>query len=35
MADEQLERIKTLTIIALVSDDELMERLVLKGGNAL
>ncbi len=35
MADDQFERIKTLTIIALVSDDELMERLVLKGGNAL
>lgn len=35
MADDQFEKIKTLTIIALVSDDELMERLVLKGGNAL
>jgi predicted nucleotidyltransferase component of viral defense system len=35
MADEVLERIKTLTIIALVSDDDFMERLVLKGGNAL
>jgi predicted nucleotidyltransferase component of viral defense system len=29
------ERIKELVIIALVSDDELMETLVLKGGNAL
>jgi len=35
MPDDRLERIKTLTIIALVSDDDLMERLVLKGGNAL
>ena len=30
-----LERIKRLIIIALVSDDYLMETLVLKGGNAL
>ena len=29
------ERIKRLIIIALVSDDYLMETLVLKGGNAL
>jgi hypothetical protein len=35
MPNDQLERIKTLTIIALVSDDELMEKLVLKGGNAI
>lgn len=35
MPDDRLERVKTLTIIALVSDDEFMERLVLKGGNAL
>lgn len=31
----QFDRIKTLTIIALVSDDDLMEQLVLKGGNAI
>jgi len=30
-----LDDIKRQTIIALVSDDELLERLVLKGGNAL
>ena len=30
-----IDRIKRLTIISLVSDDSLMERLVLKGGNAL
>lgn len=35
MANSQFERIKNLTIIALVSDDELMAKLVLKGGNAL
>lgn len=35
MPDPKLERIKELTIIALVSDDELMDRLVLKGGNAI
>jgi hypothetical protein len=32
---EFLERIKTLAIVAMFSDDDLMERLVLKGGNAL
>ncbi len=32
---EWLERIKRLAIIAMFSDDELMERFVLKGGNAL
>jgi len=31
---ELLERLKKLTIIAMVSDDYLMEKLVLKGGNA-
>lgn len=31
----QLEQIKKLVVIAMFSDDELMERLVLKGGNAL
>ena len=32
---EAIERIKRLAIIAMFSDDELMESLVLKGGNAL
>ena len=32
---EILEKIKKTTIIALFSDDELMETLVLKGGNAI
>jgi predicted nucleotidyltransferase component of viral defense system len=31
----RLEEIKRLVIIAMFSDDDLMERLVLKGGNAL
>jgi predicted nucleotidyltransferase component of viral defense system len=31
----QIEKIKKLAIIALVSDDTLMEQLVLKGGNAI
>lgn len=35
MPDSRFEQIKKLTIIALVSDDDLMEKLVLKGGNAL
>jgi predicted nucleotidyltransferase component of viral defense system len=35
MAKDDFESIKTLTIIALVSDDDLMDKLVLKGGNAL
>lgn len=30
-----LDKIKRLVIIALVADDELMEKLVLKGGNAI
>jgi predicted nucleotidyltransferase component of viral defense system len=29
------DRIKQLAIIAMFSDDDLMEKLVLKGGNAL
>ena len=33
--DDSIERVKRLTIIALFSDDELLDRLVLKGGNAL
>ncbi|MBX3387757.1 MAG: nucleotidyl transferase AbiEii/AbiGii toxin family protein [Phycisphaeraceae bacterium] len=32
---ETLDLIKRLTIIALVSDDSLLDRLVLKGGNAI
>ncbi|MBN1414848.1 MAG: nucleotidyl transferase AbiEii/AbiGii toxin family protein [Bacteroidales bacterium] len=32
---ELLERIKRIAVIALVSDDILMEKLVLKGGNAI
>lgn len=32
---ERLDRIKRLVIVAMFSDDLLMERLVLKGGNAL
>jgi len=32
---KKLEQIKKLAIIAMFSDDELMEKLVLKGGNAL
>jgi hypothetical protein len=35
MAQVSLDHIKRLTLIALVSDDSLMERLVLKGGNAI
>ncbi len=31
----QLERIKRLVVIAMFSDDQLMEYLVLKGGNAV
>jgi predicted nucleotidyltransferase component of viral defense system len=30
-----LEEVRRLTIIALFSDDELYEQIVLKGGNAL
>ncbi|WP_341280429.1 nucleotidyl transferase AbiEii/AbiGii toxin family protein [Paenibacillus sp. FSL H8-0537] len=32
---EELRRFRTLTIIALFSDDDLLDTLVLKGGNAL
>ena len=32
---ERLDKIKRLVIVALVSDDELMETLVLKGSNAI
>jgi hypothetical protein len=32
---QRLEQIKRLVVIAMFSDDELMDRLVLKGGNAL
>jgi hypothetical protein len=34
-APERLELIKKLVVIAMFSDDRFMERLVLKGGNAL
>ncbi len=33
--EERTERIKRLVVIALFSDDELMQRFVLKGGNAM
>jgi predicted nucleotidyltransferase component of viral defense system len=33
--DTRFDEVKRLTIIALVSSDELMEKLVLKGGNAI
>jgi len=32
---QRLEEIKRLVIIAMFSDDDLMDRFVLKGGNAL
>lgn len=32
---ELVNKIKRITIIALASDDELMETIVLKGGNAI
>ncbi len=35
LPDEELTRIKKLTVIAVVSDDELLDQLVLKGGNAI
>ena len=35
LTTDSIERIKRLAIIALFSDDELVDRLVLKGGNAL
>jgi len=35
MTDANIELIKRLSIIAMFSDDDLMEMLVLKGGNAL
>ena len=35
MAESDAEKVKRLTIIALVSDDDLMNLLVLKGGNAI
>lgn len=35
MAESIEDRVRRLTIIALVSDDRLMETLVLKGGNAI
>lgn len=35
MSTDDMEKLKRLTIVALVSDDRLMNTLVLKGGNAL
>ncbi len=35
METDYLKKIRTIAIKAMVSDDELMERLVLKGGNAI
>lgn len=35
MADQDIDKLKRLTVIALFSDDRLVEQLVLKGGNAL
>ena len=35
MDTQQLRQIKTLAIIAMFSDDDLLDRLVLKGGNAI
>lgn len=32
---KKIEQIKKIALIALISDDELMNALVLKGGNAL
>jgi len=34
-AAELLDRIKILAVQAMISDDELLEQLVLKGGNAM
>lgn len=34
-AEDALERIKKLAVVAMFSDDELLEELVLKGGNAM
>ena len=33
--EDRLEKIKRLAVVAMFSDDDLLERLVLKGGNAL
>lgn len=33
--EDRLEKIKRLAVVALFSDDDLLEKLVLKGGNAL
>lgn len=35
LPDDELTRIKKLTLVAMVVDDELLEQLVLKGGNAI
>jgi predicted nucleotidyltransferase component of viral defense system len=35
LPDDELTRVKKLTLVAMVADDELLELLVLKGGNAM
>ncbi len=35
MAAQDIDKLKRLTVVALFSDDQLVEQLVLKGGNAL
>lgn len=35
LPDDELTRVKRLTLVAMVADDELLEQLVLKGGNAI
>lgn len=35
LPEDELTRIKKLTLVAMVADDELLEQLVLKGGNAI
>ncbi|MBD2864641.1 nucleotidyl transferase AbiEii/AbiGii toxin family protein [Paenibacillus oceani] len=35
LSSEETKRLRTITLIALFSDDDLLETLVLKGGNAL
>lgn len=35
LPDDELTRVKKLTLVAMVADDDLLELLVLKGGNAM
>ncbi len=35
LPDDELTRVKKLTLVAMVADDDLFEQLVLKGGNAM